>query len=77
MIAYFFATDILASFICILQGLMLQQTLVLAAVLLIPLIIGIQAGSRSFLRTEPETFKKRVMILLMALSLVSLARSLY
>ena len=77
VIAYFFATDILASLICMAQGLILRQTLVLTIVLLIPLIIGIQAGSRSFLRTEPETFKKRVMILLMVLSLVSLVRSLY
>lgn len=75
VIAYFFATDILASFICIARGLVLQQTLVLLAMLLLPLIIGIQAGSRSFLGTEPETFKKRVMVLLMALSIASLVRS--
>ena len=76
VIAYFFATDILASIICIVRGLILQQTLALTAVLLIPLVIGIQAGNRSFFHTEPETFKKRVMILLMVLSLVSLVRSL-
>ena len=76
VIAYFFATDVLASIICIARGLILQQTLTLTAVLLIPLVIGIQAGNRSFFRTEPETFKKRVMILLMVLSFVSLVRSL-
>ena len=75
VIAYFFATDILASIICLVRGLVLQQTLVLTAALLIPLVIGIQAGNRSFFRTEPETFKKRVMVLLMILSLVSLVRS--
>lgn len=75
VIAYFFATDILASIICILRGLVLPKTLVITAVLLIPLVIGIQTGSRSFLHTEPETFKKRVMILLMVLSIVSLIRS--
>ena len=75
VIAYFFATDILASFICLFQGLILQQTLALTAVLLIPLVIGIQAGNRSFSHTEPETFKKRVMMLLMILSLASLVRS--
>jgi uncharacterized membrane protein YfcA len=76
VIAYFFATDILASIICFMRGLILQQTLTLTAVLLLPLVIGIQVGNRSFFRTEPETFKKRVMILLMVLSLVSLVRSL-
>ena len=77
VIAYFFATDILASAICVARGLILQQTLVLTGILVIPLIIGIQAGNRSFFRTDPETFKKRVMLLLIALSLVSLARSLW
>jgi uncharacterized membrane protein YfcA len=77
VIAYFFVTDILASIICIARGLILQQTLALTAVLLIPLIIGIQAGNRSFFHTEPDTFKKRVMILLMVLSVVSLIRSLF
>jgi len=75
VIAYFFATDVLASIICIVRGLILQQTLSLTALLLIPLVIGIQAGNRSFFLTEPKTFKKRVMILLMMLSLVSLVRS--
>ena len=75
IIAYFFATDILASAICMVRGLILQQTLALTAVLLVPLVIGIQAGNRSFLHTDPETFKKRVMILLMVLSVVSLIRS--
>jgi uncharacterized membrane protein YfcA len=75
VIAYFFVTDILASAICLMRGLVLQQTLVLTGVLLIPLIIGIQAGNHSFFRTNPETFKKRVMMLLMMLSLVSLVRS--
>ena len=59
------------------RGLVLQQTLVLTGVLLIPLIIGIQAGNRSFFRTNPETFKKRVMMLLMMLSLISLVRSFF
>ena len=76
IIAYFFATDILASAICMARGLILQQTLALTAVLLVPLVVGIRAGNRSFLHTEPETFKKRVMVLLMVLSVVSLVRSL-
>ena len=75
LIAFFFITDILASALCLLRGLVLHQTLVLAGVLLLPLIIGIHTGSRSFFRTEPETFKKRVMVLLMVLSLGSLVRS--
>jgi uncharacterized membrane protein YfcA len=75
MIAYFFATDILVAIICVVRGLILRQTLSLTAVLLIPLIIGIQAGNRSFFHTEPNTFKRRVMILLMALSMASLIRS--
>ena len=75
VIAYFFATDVLASAICIARGLVLQQTLVLTGVLLIPLVAGILAGNRSFFRTEPETFKRRVMLLLILLSIVSLIRS--
>jgi len=76
LIAYFFITDILASLFCIARGLVHQPTLIFAGILLLPLIIGIQTGSRSFFHTEPETFKKRVMMLLMMLSVVSLARAL-
>lgn len=75
VIAYFFATDVLASAICLARGLILQQTLALTGVLLVPLVIGIQAGNRSFFHTEPVTFKKRVMLLLIVLSVVSLVRS--
>jgi len=77
LIAFFFGTDILASGFCITQGLVHQSTLTLWGALLLPLIIGIQAGSRSFLKTDPEIFKKRVMLLLMVLSVASLARSIW
>jgi len=77
LIAFFFGTDILASGFCIAQGLIHRSTLVLSAALLIPLVAGIQLGSRSFLNTDPGIFKKRVMLLLMTLSVVSLAKSIW
>ncbi|MCP4628819.1 MAG: sulfite exporter TauE/SafE family protein [bacterium] len=75
LIAYFLGTDIFASGICALQGLLILNTVVLAGILLIPLVMGLTIGNRCFGNTEPETFRRVVLMLLMGLSIVTLIRA--
>ncbi|MCP4757616.1 MAG: sulfite exporter TauE/SafE family protein [Proteobacteria bacterium] len=75
LIAFFFGTDLLASGICAAHGLVKVDTLILAAIFLVPLILGLIAGSRSFIRTDPEAFRKKVMVLLLLMSVTMLTRT--
>ena len=77
IIAFFFGTDILAGGICAYHGLVSGQTLILAVTYLIPLIIGITLGSRSFIKSDPEAFRKKVMLLLLIMSVAILVRTAF
>jgi len=77
LIAYFLGTDILASGICASQGLLTLNSVVLVGILLIPLVIGLTIGSLCFGNTEPETFRRVVLILLMVLSAFTLIRAYF
>jgi hypothetical protein len=39
-------------------------------------LIGIAIGSRGYIRTEPATFRKAVLVLLLLLSIAGVARAL-
>ncbi|MDX9862717.1 MAG: sulfite exporter TauE/SafE family protein [Rhodospirillales bacterium] len=56
-------------------GLLGPQELARAAVLLIPMAIGIAAGSRHFLKAAPETYRRFALGLLMALAAAGLIRA--
>ncbi|MCG6910115.1 MAG: sulfite exporter TauE/SafE family protein [Deltaproteobacteria bacterium] len=71
LIAFFLATDLFAAVICATQGLMTIKGLKLTGMLLIPLVVGLTLGSRSFFKTDPEVFRRRVMALLIVLSIAS------
>lgn len=75
LIAFFLVTDIIASVFCAYNGLLTTYTLTLTGIFVIPLIIGLALGSRSFLKTEPEVFRKRVLLILMIMAVVILIRS--
>ncbi len=75
LIGFFFGTDFYAALMCATQGLMKWQTLRLAGVLLPFLVAGLALGSRSFLKADREVFRKRVLQLLVLLSIGALFRS--
>ena len=77
LIAFFLGTDVFAGAVCALQGLIQIRTLILFTVFLGPLILGLILGSRSFHKTDESVFRRRVLMLLMALSAVSLARTVW
>ena len=75
LIIFFLGTDIYATSICAVHGLVTVQTLMLALLFFIPLALGLCLGNRSFIHTPSETFRKRVLILLCVLSAAALIRS--
>jgi uncharacterized membrane protein YfcA len=75
IIAYFFGTDIFGLGIAATQDLVTLDVLWRSLVLLAPVLIGISLGNRRFIKAEPETFKRFVLILLAALSAAVLLRA--
>lgn len=77
LIALFFGTDLLALILCGTQELVNSQTAVMGSVCLLPLLIGIVLGNRFYTRSRAEVFRRRVLLLLMGLAVVSLARAFW
>lgn len=76
IIAFFLGTDAFGVVIAATQGLVSGDVLLRSLMLLAPVLIGISLGNRRFIRTEPETFKRFVLILLAALSVAVLLRAI-
>ena len=76
LIAFLFVLDILALGLAGARDLVTLEVLKLAAILSVPVLIGIWIGNRRFVRTPPATFRRFVVILLALLSLAVLARAL-
>lgn len=76
MIAFFLGTDIWATGFCAYHGLLNVQSLALSAVLMIPLIIGVSLGGRSFVKTDEKKFRRAVLTLLFFLSISALIRAI-
>lgn len=74
VIAYLLFADIYASGIAALHGLLGARTIALAAVMLVPLILGNALGNRRFLETAPESFRRFALLLLISLSAAGLVR---
>lgn len=75
LIVFFLGTDLLASFLCIAQGLITLKTLLFMGILLIPMIIGINVGNRRFSFANPESFRKKVMLLLLIMAVAILIKT--
>jgi hypothetical protein len=76
LIAFFLMTDTLAAGVCAASGI-IDTTLVGSALMLsIPMVIGLFAGQRSFKRTSERVFRRRVLLCLMALSLLTLVQAM-
>jgi uncharacterized protein len=69
LIVFFLITDVIGLANQSVHGLIGQDTILRAAWFLPPLIIGVRLGALSFKDTNPETFRKTVLLLLAALSI--------
>ena len=76
MIAFFLGTDIFAFGMAMAHGLTTSQTWFLVAIALVPLWLGIWLGSRYFDPEKKEAYRRRTIVLLMVLALLSLGRTL-
>ena len=77
IIAYFLGTDSLAWIVSLTQGLVSFKTGILTGVLCAPLFLGIFLGNRFFTQSNEDAFRRKVLILLMFLSLAALLRTIY
>ena len=75
LIAFLFGLDVLGLGMAGASGLVTQEVLILAAILTIPVLIGIALGNRRFIHTPPATFRRFVVALLALLSLAVLTRA--
>jgi len=76
LIAFFLATDLFATGLCATQGLLTAKSVAMTGILLIPLALGLTLGSRSFIRTDQELFRKSVLVLLVVLSIAAFIQAI-
>lgn len=76
LIAFFLITDVVAAGTCSVAGLMTVEHARQALFLAIPMAAGLLAGKLSFAKTPEETFRRRVLLYLMVLSLLMLVRAI-
>ena len=77
IIAYFIGTDSVGTLMFAVQGLIDESVWWRTAVFVPILIAGVAAGNRGFVRTDPETFKRVALFVLMALSVLLFARAVW
>ncbi|MBM3600615.1 MAG: sulfite exporter TauE/SafE family protein [Alphaproteobacteria bacterium] len=77
LVAYFFGTDSVTLAMMATQGLFTTEVVVRTIALLPLLIGGIVIGSRRFIKTEPTTFRRFTLIVLIGLSIAGLVRAYY
>ena len=77
LIAYFLFTDVIALGANAVGGLVNRNTVLFGTAMLVPLLLGLVIGNRSFSRTTPEKFRKAVLVLLAILSSALLMKSLF
>lgn len=74
IIAFFLGIDTLSLAIAALHGLTNLTTLPITAFCLVPLYLGIAAGSRMFIKADQASFRRHVLILLIILSVAGWLR---
>ena len=76
MVAYLFIIDLFALLLPGSQQLISTELLGRTVLFLIPLMVGIYIGHRSFVKTSPESFRKFALSLLIVLSLAGMIRGI-
>ena len=77
IIAFFIGTDTVGTALFAARGLLGMDLLVRTALFLPLLLLGTAAGNRGFIRTDPETFRRMALYILMGLALALMLRSLF
>ena len=77
IVTYFIGTDSVGTAMFAAQGLIATSVYWRTAVFLPILIAGVVVGNRGFVKTDPETFKKVALFVLMALSVILFARAVW
>lgn len=77
VIAFFLSTDVLGLCGHIYEGLITEQTFVQFLAWLPALLIGVWAGVHGFRRVNQVIFRRAVLVLLMVLSVLTLAKALF
>ena len=75
MVAYFFIIDLYALLLPGSQQMISTELIGRTVLFLIPLLVGIYIGHRSFIKTTPESFQKFTLSLLIILSAAVIVRS--
>jgi uncharacterized membrane protein YfcA len=78
IIGYLLGLDLISAALAAMHGLYTREVgfWVLVLVLVLPMLLGLLLGNRRFLRTNPERFRRFVLLLLAALSVAVLLRAL-
>lgn len=77
IIAFFFGTDSFGTVVAAGHGLVTSDVLIRTALALPVVLIGIALGNRRFIRTEPQTFRRFVLLLLGLLSIALFLRVIF
>ena len=76
IIGFLFGLDVISGGLAAAHGLYTREVVVWSFALVLPMLAGIVLGNRQFGRTDPERFRRLVLLLLAALSLAVLLRAL-
>jgi uncharacterized membrane protein YfcA len=76
LIAYFLMTDVIGLAFLSREGLITWPTFYMALIFLPSLILGNWIGARGFMRADPATFRKGVLVLLAVLAVLSAAKGI-
>lgn len=75
MVAFLLSVDVVGLAMALAQGVVTRQAMILAAVLAVPVALGVSLGHRRFVRTAPDSFRRFVFVLLALLSAAVLLRA--
>jgi uncharacterized protein len=77
LVAFFLATDVIGIANQSVHGLITKETVFRALIYLPALLAGVWIGARSFKGIDPEKFRRAVLIILTALAVITLIKSLF
>jgi len=77
LIAFFLATDLIGLPMLAHEGLVTADAVLRAAIFLVPLIVGVWIGARSFKTADPVRFRRIILILLAVLAILIGGKAIY
>jgi len=76
IIAYFLGIDVISLVMTTIQGLVTMDSFRLTTLALLPLLLGINLGSRMFKNVNEKAFRQHVLVLLIILAVIGLLKGL-